>query len=43
MTAFSKHCERSDLTDRCIQDAMKDWLKLSKHRFENKNKRLRAN
>lgn len=44
MTAFSKHgIDRADLTDKCIQDAMKDWLKLAKHRLDNKAKKIRLN
>ena len=43
MTAYSKHADRTDLTDRNIQDAMKDWLKLAKHRLDHKAKKLRGN
>lgn len=43
MVSFAKHGDRVDLTDKTIHDAIKDWLKLAKHRFDNKAKKIRQN
>ncbi|CAH0549693.1 unnamed protein product [Brassicogethes aeneus] len=39
MSAFSRLGDRSDLNDKNIQSAIQDWLKLAKHRLEQREKK----